>query len=331
MAAKPLASVSLDLDDLWAYLRTRGDAAWEARPSYLSAFVPLALDLLDRLELRITVFVVGADAVRTTNLPYLRAIAERGHEVGNHSFSHECSLQRLAEDQIEDEVTRAEDAITEATGQRPTGFRGPGFSWSPVLFEVLGRRGYLYDASVLPTFLGPVARWYFLARSGLGPEERSRRGGLFGSFRDGFRPLRPYSWQLQTGTRLLEIPITTLPVVKVPFHMSYLLYLASISERLMHAYLRAAIAMCQATGVQPSFLLHPLDLLGADQAPGLSFFPGMGLPGTVKRDLVARVLDILAASFRLVPMGQHARTILAAGPLPEHAPAGATIQEGWRR
>jgi len=29
---RPIASVSLDLDDLWTYLRTRGDPAWETRP-----------------------------------------------------------------------------------------------------------------------------------------------------------------------------------------------------------------------------------------------------------------------------------------------------------
>ena len=61
---KPLASLSLDLDDLWTYLKTRGDPAWEGCPSYLPTFVPQALDLLERLGLQITVFVVGADAVR---------------------------------------------------------------------------------------------------------------------------------------------------------------------------------------------------------------------------------------------------------------------------
>ena len=100
-AGKPLASVSLDLDDLWTYLKTRGDPAWEARPSYLPAFVPQALDLLERLGLQITVFVVGADAVRPANLPHLRAITERGHRIGNHSFSHECWLHLLTNDQLE--------------------------------------------------------------------------------------------------------------------------------------------------------------------------------------------------------------------------------------
>ena len=93
-ATRPLASISLDLDDLWTYLRTRGDTQWQEYPSYLPAFMPLALDMFERLNLRLTFFIVGADAARKVNLPYLHSIAERGHEIGNHSFSHDCSLPR---------------------------------------------------------------------------------------------------------------------------------------------------------------------------------------------------------------------------------------------
>jgi peptidoglycan/xylan/chitin deacetylase (PgdA/CDA1 family) len=321
--AKPLASVSLDLDDLWTYLRTRGDPAWRDRPSYLPDFVPLALELFDRLDLRVTVFVVGSDAAARINVPYLKDIAERGHEIGNHSFSHECFPESYTAQQLEEEVVGAEEAIVSATGQRPTGYRGPGFSWSPELLEILGRRSYLYDASTLPTFLGPVARAYFLARTNLTREERRRRRSLYGAFRNGFRSIRPYSWQLRSGTQLLEIPVTTLPVAKLPFHMSYLLYLGQLSPALMFAYLGSAITACRALNVQPSFLLHPLDFLGLEQAPGLSFFPAMDVSGATKRKLVRRVLERLAESYRLVPICQHAGAILAAGRLPERAPAFA--------
>ena len=37
---KPLASLSLDLDNKWSYMKTHGDAGWEALPSYLDACVP---------------------------------------------------------------------------------------------------------------------------------------------------------------------------------------------------------------------------------------------------------------------------------------------------
>jgi peptidoglycan-N-acetylglucosamine deacetylase len=321
---RPLASVSLDLDDLWTYLRTRGDPSWESRPSYLPGFIPRVLELLDRLGTKITFFVVGFDATREVNLPHLRAIAEHGHEIGNHSFSHECWLHRYSSAELDDDIGRAEDVLRAVTGQQPTGFRGPGFSWSPELLEVLAQRRYLYDASTLPTFLGPLARLYFLAASHLSAEERKRRATLFGSLRDGLRPNKPYHWRLKDGVTLLEIPVTTIPLLKVPFHMSYLLYLSRFSRTLMLAYLHGALAACRAFKVEPSFLLHPLDMLGGDQVQQLSFFPGMDLPGHRKEQLFSDVLGILANQFDLVPMGVQASSILAAGRLTQRAPALAT-------
>ncbi|MGI8521429.1 MAG: polysaccharide deacetylase family protein [Actinomycetota bacterium] len=308
---KPIASVSLDLDNLWSYQRTHGDPDWERHASYLPALMPPLLDLLDESACRVTFFVVGADAAIAENARWLQLITARGHEVGNHSFHHECWLHLYTRDRLEAELATAEQAITSVVGQRLTGFRGPGFSWSETLLEVLAERGYLYDASTLPTYLGPLARAYFLATARLSAEERRRRGELFGSFRDGLRPVGAYRWRLPSGRALLEIPVTTVPVIKTPFHMSYLIYLSQVSQGLMEAYVRAALALCRRAGVTPSFLLHPLDVLGSDQAPQLAFFPGMAVPASKKRALVRRVLGLLGREFTLVPMSAHAAQALA--------------------
>jgi peptidoglycan/xylan/chitin deacetylase (PgdA/CDA1 family) len=308
---RPIASLSLDLDDLWTYQRTRGDPEWVDRASYLPALMPPLMDLLDAQGCKITFFIVGADAAVPGNAPWLRMITDRGHEVGNHSFQHECWLDQYTRKQLEDDLVAAEDAIHAATGQRPSGFRGPGFSWSPALLDVLAEHGYIYDASTLPTYLAPLARAYFLATARITREQRRQRRGLFGRFRDGLRPVGAYRWRLSSGRELLEIPVTTIPVVKMPFHMSYLLFLSRFSRRLMEAYLRSAITMCRWTGISPSFLLHPLDLLGTEDAPQLAFFPGMDVPVSTKRVLVRRVLGMLATHFTLVPMGVHAAQALA--------------------
>src|SRR6476620_1543485 len=64
---QPIASLSLDLDNKWSYLKTHGDRGWEGFPSYLDRVVPRTLDLFDELGLRITVFVVGQDAALAGN------------------------------------------------------------------------------------------------------------------------------------------------------------------------------------------------------------------------------------------------------------------------
>jgi peptidoglycan-N-acetylglucosamine deacetylase len=312
---RPMASISLDLDDLWTYLRIHGDPRWVTRPSYLQSVVPLALDILDKAGVKLTFFVVGSDAATPANAPLLRRIVDRGHEIGNHSFEHEPWLHRLSPKQLEAEVVHTQEAIAQATGKKPLGFRGPGYSWCPELLELLEQQGYLYDASTLPTFLGPLARRYYFWTSRLSPEERAVRSALFGGFRDGFRPIKPYLWRLSGGRTLLEIPVTTFPVAKVPFHFSYLNYIGRWSEAVAIGYLRAALTACRVTQTPPSFILHPLDLVGGEQIPDLGFFPAMDRSSARKLDLFSRVLSIYQEKFSLVPMELHARALISGAPL----------------
>jgi len=308
---KPLASVSLDLDNKWAYLKTHGDAGWDSFPTYLPLVVPRVLCLLKERGLKITFFIVGQDAALHENRAALAAIAAAGHEIGNHSFRHEPWLHLYSEAEIEADLAVAEEAIQKATGRKPVGFRGPGFSLSTATLQVLARRGYLYDASTFPTFLGPLARAYYFMTAQLTPEEKRRRALLFGSFHEGFRPLRPYRWQTAAGP-LVELPVTTMPFLRLPIHVSYLLYLASCSSALARLYFRAALLACRLASVRPSLLLHPLDFLGAEDEPDLSFFPAMGMPGARKIRLVGEVLDMLAGDHTVVPLREHA---LASGAL----------------
>jgi hypothetical protein len=310
-------SLSLDLDNLWSYLKTHGDPEWASFPSYLDEAVGEILPCLEKLGLRITFFIVGQDAALARNAEALRAITAAGHEVGNHSFHHEPWLHLRSSQELEEELTRAEEAIEKATGRKPIGFRGPGFSLSADTLAVLACRGYQYDATTLPTFIGPLARaYYFRASKKLSEVERHERARLFGAFSDGLRPLKPYFWNVE-GRRLLEIPVTTMPLVRMPFHQSYLLYLAGIARPLALAYLRTALALCRATKTQPSFLLHPLDFLGGDKVQQLAFFPGMALPTAFKLDFFHEVMTTVKRYFRPVTMEEHASalalTLKAAG------------------
>jgi hypothetical protein len=317
---KPYASLSLDLDNQWSYMKTHGDAGWQSHPSYLDTAVPRILAFLAERGLTITFFIVGQDAALPKNRAVLASIAAAGHEIGNHSFLHEPWLHLYSAEQLDLELRRAEEAIEAATGVRPRGFRGPGFSLSEHTLETLARRGYEYDATVFPNLLNPLARAYLFANSKLTDEEKKQRSALFGTWKDALRPVRPFQWQLSRG-RLLEIPVTTLPVFKVPMHLSYLIYLAKFSRALARAYLRFALATCRMTGTQPSILLHPLDFLGAEDCPALAFFPGMDVALSAKLEIVGELFDILSARRELVTMGEHARRAGATdGPLPTLTP-----------
>ena len=302
---KPIASLSLDLDNLWSYMKVHNDPGWESFPSYLDLVVPRVLDFLESRRQAITFFVVGQDAAIDRNREALGRIGVTRHEVGNHSFAHEPWLHLYTRAQVDDEIARAEDAIQRATGRRPVGFRGPGFSVSTTVLEVLAARGYRFDASTLPTFIGPLARTYYFMTARLGKQEREQRGALFGTVRDGLRPVTPYRWSLPSGASIIEIPVTVFPVARIPFHLSYVLYLSTFSEKGARAYFRAALEACLRTGVEPSILMHPLDFLGGDDVGELAFFPAMNLPGKVKLQRVSQYLSDLTDRFEALPMGSH--------------------------
>lgn len=310
-----VTSISLDLDDKWTYLKTHGDEAWKNYPSYLDYAVPRILDFLDKHDTKITFFIVAQDAVFEHNKPVLKQIADRGHDIGNHTFHHDPWLHIYSEEDVDKELALAEVHIEEATGVRPRGFRGPGFSFSDAVLKVLSRRGYRYDASTFPNILNPLARAYFLWTSSLTKEERQTRKGLFGSWKDGFRPNKPYRWNVN-GQELLEIPVTTMPIFKVPIHASYVLFLSIYSYQLAMFYFKFVITLCKLTRTEPSILLHPLDFIGSDDTQDLSFFPAMRMPLNKKIRVMDAIFYLLKKNFKCATMEEHATAIAQRDRLP---------------
>jgi len=303
-----LASLSLDLDNQWAYMKTSGDAGWESYPSYLDVCVPRILKFLKERDLPITFFVVGKDADLEKNHNSILQISEAGYEIANHSFMHEPWLHLYSKDELGEEFRKTEDAIEKITGKITKGFRGPGFSLSPAVLEVLVERTYEYDCTTLPTYIAPLARAFFFFKSpNVSKEEREKLKKLFGKFSDGFQSLKPYTWEVD-GNELTEIPVTTLPIFKTPIHASYVVYLSTFSKFAARNYWKTALKMCKIMSVQPSFLLHPLDFLNGEDVPDLKFFPSMNLKLDEKLEFVGEMLDIYSKEFEIVDMQTHARS-----------------------
>lgn len=304
-----LGSLSLDLDNQWSYMKTHGDPGWDQFPSYLDLVVPRALDLFKELGVTTTFFIVGQDATLEKNQHALNSIAAAGHEIGNHSYKHEPWLHLYSKDAIQEELEMAEKVIQEATGKRPVGFRGPGYSLSAETLEILADRNYLYDASTLPTIVGPIARLYYFRRTKFNSEENSQRERLFGSFKDALRPNRPYQWQLK-DKQLLEIPVTTMPGFRIPIHVSYLIYLSAYSVAMAILYFKMALTLCKLTHTPPSILLHPLDFIGHGEVEGLDFFPGMNLSFERKFHVLRKTLQLYTSAFQVMDLQSHAIHLL---------------------
>ncbi len=306
---KPIASLSLDLDNKWSYMKTHGDAGWESFPTYLDVIVPRSLKFLRERDLKITYFIVGQDAAREENIAALSQISDAQHEIGNHSFNHEPWLHLYSKQQLIEEFEKTETAMANFTDQKLVGFRGPGYSLSPTVLEVLAEREYEYDCSTLPTYVAPLARaYYFFKSPEMSDEEREKRKKLFGKFSDGFQSLKPYKWQIGEK-KLTEIPVTTLPIFKTPIHFSYLLYLATFSEPAAKTYFKTALKFCVLNKLAPSLLLHPLDFLDGTDAAELKFFPAMNLAAEKKMELVSGFLADFEQHYTLKNVRAHADSL----------------------
>jgi peptidoglycan/xylan/chitin deacetylase (PgdA/CDA1 family) len=301
---RQVASVSVDLDNLWAYLKTHGDPDWSRLPSFLPAAMPRLLGVLSARRITATFFAVGMDVERADGAKAVADVSAMGHEVANHSYRHEPWLHRYSRAELESELVRTEEAIIAAGAPRPVGFRGPGYSVSADLLAVLAERGYVYDASVLPTWIGPLAR-AFHNRTAPPAHGAERRDELFGGFGRVVSPNRAHRWRLPNGAHVVELPVTTMPLLRVPVHGAYVLRLHAISPRLARAYFATAIRLCRSLGVGPSLLVHPTDVLGGAEAPGMEFFPGMAVPAGQKVALLDWMLATLCRHFDVVGTGQH--------------------------
>ena len=81
------------------------------------------LEILEAQQARGTFFLVGQWAER---LPHIvRAIAERGHEVGNHTWTHFDPGEVPDEELWRDELRRTSETIAATSGRAPVLFRPP--------------------------------------------------------------------------------------------------------------------------------------------------------------------------------------------------------------
>lgn len=116
------------------------------------------LDVLDAHDAKATFFMVGRQVEKYPSLA--RMVAERGHEVGNHSWSHH-RMVFIAPSTARDEIERTDEALAAAGIEGPFSFRAP-FGKKlfvlPWVLSEMGRTNILFDVIPQPgDYLRPPA------------------------------------------------------------------------------------------------------------------------------------------------------------------------------
>lgn len=295
---KPLGTIQVDVDELWVYYESLFSPVPADAPALVyEQGIPRLLDLFDEYGIQATFFVCGRD------LPaHNRAVAEmvrRGHEIANHTYSHPMGFARLSPDAKRAEISRSHDLIAAAAGRAPVGFKSPGYSFHPEQLAILAGLGYLYDSSILPTPFAPILRQ--MPRWLNGKEVDPTH---FGRARHGLAPLRPYRPDPARPERprrnaantpqagLWEAPVTTVPLLRLPMHSTFVL----ATGRLLFD-LGSQLARFRAVPV--NYLLHGADVLDRVNDPALESYRFLQRSWADKEPLYRHMLADLASRYRL--------------------------------
>ena len=183
------------------------------------------LDVFNELNIFCTFFFTGRCIEMMPKL--VNHVARRGHETALHGYDHD-SWKGSLEAKIED-LKKLEELMS-SLRIHPSGFRAPFLSLSNRLFILLKSLGFAYDSSL---FENPISKPLSL---------------LFPHLYDQASKREP--------TPLVEFPLSTTPIFRLPYSLSWLSFLGpTIYKSFTEAY----------TNEMLIFYLHPYDLLPKPQ------------------------------------------------------------------
>ncbi len=108
--------------------------------------VPRMVRLFDKFGIRTSWFIPGHSI--ETFPDECKLVADAGHEIGVHGYSHENPIAMTPE-QEEAVLDKCIDLIERLCGRAPTGYVAPWWEFSPYTNELLLKRGIKYDHSLM--------------------------------------------------------------------------------------------------------------------------------------------------------------------------------------
>jgi peptidoglycan/xylan/chitin deacetylase (PgdA/CDA1 family) len=300
---KRLCAISVDLDEIRHYFAIHGmTAEGEAAHAVYDRALPRFGDFARGVGLPLTLFVVGNDVARPENAARLSRFAQLGHELGNHTLDHHYDLTRRDSTEIREQIERANEVIAARTGQRPTGFRAPGYTMSDAVYREVAASRMAYSSSLFPCPLYYAAKVTVIGALRLAGKTSSSilsSPQVLAAPRAPYRVGEPY---FRPGDGVLELPIQVTRRLRLPFFGTNLTLLgASLARRLARGLVGEELINLE---------LHGIDLL--DQHDGLAALAPHQQDlrvslGSKWDTLSAVVAELRAAGYAFVRLDEAAR------------------------
>lgn len=121
------------------------------------------LDVLEEYDVQVTFFWLGQLVKRYPD--YVRRAHARGHEIGNHSYSHE-TLTKLSLEKAKKQMTDTDAAIKEVIGIEAPVYRAPGGSVTAKIAQACGKPFIDWNVDTLDwKYRDPEHVWTFIAKN----------------------------------------------------------------------------------------------------------------------------------------------------------------------
>ena len=302
------ATIQVDVDGLDVLLRHHGKTVAPERDYIFLSGLPRFLELFDRWGVKATFFTVGSDLENPQKIRLLQRLVDAGHEIGNHTMSHPASLSSLPAEEQEREIVCCEEICEKALGLKTVGFRSPNFDVGNNTAALLRQRGYLYDSSVLAMPYGPLLRWL---KQQVAPGSACKTRYL-GRAVYGLAPLRPYRlgdrvlWK-PGDSALVEVPVTTMPFLRLPFHASFNLALCSFG--MGNVLFDFAYAFTWRTKTPMNYVFHVCELaeMGGDRR--LEKHWGLSLAIEKRLQVADELLEKITRKYEVTATESHVRAM----------------------
>ena len=146
-------ALTVDVEDYFqvsAFAKSIKQDDWDSHNLRVEKNTQQLLDLFDQAQVKATFFVLGWIADRVPQL--VKEIADRGHEVASHGYSHQL-IYNQTPDVFREETIRSKKLLEDLSQQPVRGYRAASYSitkrslWA---LDILAEAGFIYDSSIFP-------------------------------------------------------------------------------------------------------------------------------------------------------------------------------------
>jgi peptidoglycan/xylan/chitin deacetylase (PgdA/CDA1 family) len=289
------ATIQVDLDGVWTIYQHHQIEVPHSPDPVFEQSISRFINLFHTANIHATFFIVGSDLEIPAPAQQIKTIADAGHELANHSYSHPLNFSGLSFAEKKNEIERTETLIQQITGQMVTGFRAPSYAIDCETLTILNDLHYQYDSSIFPTYWSGIIRRF---ESGFSVPS-SKPTASYGKIQYSKAPNRIYHLDRESpwnpgNLPLWEVPMSVYPFIRTPMHSSF-------SMRISWWYFASAINWLARLKRPVVFVFHGVDLVDRFEDSRIPSVKWILDPVEKRIELFQRMIKCIARNYQIIP------------------------------